>query len=92
MSNILIRHSERSVFRKVTCDCKQPNDCDNELCSMHSAAYLIGKMPPNYPVPAIQYDVLYRPMGVAITRDYDGPFGDRFTFERTWFNPKLELN
>lgn len=57
MSNILIRHSERSVFRKVTCDCKQPNDCDNELCSMHSAAYLIGKMPPNYPVPAICYEV-----------------------------------
>lgn len=55
------------------------------------AAYILGFHEPNFPLPAIIYDVLIRPLGVAITRDWDGPDGNRFSFEREWFFSK-ELN
>jgi hypothetical protein len=53
MTGIIIRHSEKANFRKVTCDCKQPADCDSDICHTHSIAYLLGKQSPNFPVPAI---------------------------------------
>lgn len=54
MATILIRHSEKANFRKVTCDCLEPGECDNSLCQTHSISYLLGKQPPNSLVPAIR--------------------------------------
>lgn len=56
MSILLKPHAMGPSYRKVTCDCKQPADCGSYVCHTHSVAYLLGKQPPNYPVPATMHD------------------------------------
>ncbi len=89
-------HHARGCNPWINCNCVYQNGLQiygtcNAQCYV-PGKYLMGMTEPNFPVPTVQYDVLLRPMGIAITRDWDGLEGDRFTLERTWFKRELNLN